>query len=177
MSNDVAVKAQPAGAIGKYRGRPRAKRQRFFIKTFSGKPKKKESDRETRTVNPKKIFDPTDPLFDRRKFTRVYINTVTRFFCPTCTHESGIQTRICDVSEGGAFLVTFHQGIPLDTKVTMSFLLPDKTPALIPVEGLVRHTGHLENDLYRSGIEFTKIKEKDRKLIREFVAARKKEEK
>jgi c-di-GMP-binding flagellar brake protein YcgR len=106
---------------------------------------------------------------DRRRFIRVSIYAITRYFCPLRDMEVGIQTRIPDISEGGALLMTFMEGIPVEATVKMSFVMPGEESLFVSVEGIIRHTGPLEKDLYRSGVEFRKIKEKDRKAIRKFV--------
>lgn len=107
---------------------------------------------------------------DRRKFVRADIFAVTRFFCPFRDMEVGVQTRISDISEGGAMMVTFMEGVPVKAPVKMSFVLPSEGNPFVSVEGVVRHTGPLEKDLYRSGVEFRKIKGKDLKAIRHYVA-------
>ena len=111
---------------------------------------------------------------DRRKFVRVSIYAITRYFCSLRDMEVGIQTRISDISEGGALLVTFMEGVPVGVTVRMSFVMPGKEEMLVSVEGVARHTGVLDKDLFRSGVEFLKIKKKDRLVIREYVAAHKK---
>lgn len=113
---------------------------------------------------------------DRRKFVRVNIYAVSRYFCPSCDQEVGIQTLISDISEGGAFLVTFDEGIPVGTQITMNFLLPN-TDALVSISGKIRHTGILKTDHYRSGLEFEKLKKKDRQAIRQYVAVNLRERK
>jgi len=111
---------------------------------------------------------------DRRKFVRVSIYAITRCFCPLRDMEVGIQTRISDISEGGALLVTFNEGIPQDAAIKVSFLMPDDQSRYVTIEGIVRHTGFLEQDLYRSGVEFLKVKKKDREAIQGYVASHKK---
>ena len=122
----------------------------------------------------KEADDHQDSFKDRRKFTRANIYAITRYFCPLRDTEVGIQTRISDISEGGALLVTFMEGVPVEASVKISFVMPGEKEVFIAVEGIARHTGILEKDLYRSGVEFLKIKEKDRSAIREYVAAHKK---
>lgn len=107
---------------------------------------------------------------ERRRFTRADIYAVTRYFCPVRDKEIGVQTRISDISEGGAKLVTFEEGIPIDTTVTLSFQLPDPEERLVAVKGSVKYTGYLEKDLFRSGIEFSKLGKKDLQAIRGYVA-------
>ena len=107
---------------------------------------------------------------ERRKFVRVSIYAITRYFCPLRDREVGVQTRISDISEGGALLVTFMEGGPVGVEVKMSFVMPGKANLLVSVEGVARHTEVLEKDLYRSGIEFLKIKKKELLAIREYVA-------
>lgn len=109
---------------------------------------------------------------ERRKFIRVSIYAITRYFCPLRDMEVGVQTRISDLSEGGALLVTFMEGVPVGVPVRMSFIMPGKENQLVSVEGVARHTGALEKDLYRSGIEFLKLKKKDQKTIRAYVASK-----
>ncbi|HOW58697.1 MAG TPA: PilZ domain-containing protein [Candidatus Omnitrophota bacterium] len=106
---------------------------------------------------------------ERRKYVRVRIYAVTRYFCQARNAVVGVQTQISDISEGGAMLLTFMEGIPMNTIVKMDFVMPGKKDLLISIEGQVRHTGFLEKDLYRSGVEFLKIKETDRLAIRDFV--------
>lgn len=111
---------------------------------------------------------------DRRKFVRVSIYAITRYFCPLRDMEVGVQARISDISEGGALLETFSEGIPPEAVVQMSFLMPGENGQLVAVEGKVRHTGFFEKEFYRSGIEFLKIKKKDREAIREYVLSHRK---
>ena len=110
-------------------------------------------------------------LKDRRKFARANIYAITRYFCPLRDMEVGVQTRISDISEGGALLVTFMEGVPVEAPVKMSFVMPGEPGLLISVEGVTRHTGPLDKDLFRSGVEFLKIKKKDLQVIREYVTA------
>ena len=108
---------------------------------------------------------------ERRRFVRVGIYAITRYFCPMRDKEVGVQTRISDISEGGALLVTLGEGIPVDTQIKMSFVTPGEKNILISAEGKVRHAGLVEKDLYRSGVEFLKLKKKDQQALREFIAA------
>jgi hypothetical protein len=85
--------------------------------------------------------------------------------------EVGVQTRISDISEGGALLATFMEGVPVGTPVQMSFIMPGDEKKLITVEGKIRYTQFFEKDLFRSGVEFSKIKKKDLLVIREYVAS------
>ena len=66
------------------------------------------------------------------------------------------------------------EGIPIGTEVHINFILPGKDSALVSIEGQVRHTGPLEKDLFRSGVQYLKVKEKDRLAIRKFIAHQKK---
>jgi c-di-GMP-binding flagellar brake protein YcgR len=109
---------------------------------------------------------------ERRRFIRVSIYAITRYFCPLRDTEVGVQTRISDISEGGALLVTFMEGVPVGVPVKMSFVMPGKENLLISVEGIARHTEILDKDLFRSGVEFLKIKKKDVLAIREYVASK-----
>ena len=113
-------------------------------------------------------------LKDRRKFARANIYAITRYFCPLRDMEVGVQTRISDISEGGALLVTFMEGVPVEAPVKMSFVMPGEPGLLISVEGVTRHTGPLDKDLFRSGVEFLKIKTSDLLAIREYVASHQK---
>ena len=122
----------------------------------------------------KEADDLPTPFKDRRKFVRVNIYAITRYFCPLRDMEVGVQTRISDISEGGALLVTFMEGVPVEAAVKMSFVMPGDQGLFISVEGVARHSGPLDKDLFRSGIEFLKIKEKDLLAIRDYVAAQKK---
>ena len=117
----------------------------------------------------KKAEDLKSESNERRKFIRVSIFAITRYFCPLRDTEVGVQTRISDISEGGALLVTFMEGVPVGAGVKMSFVMPGKANQLVSVEGVARHTGVLEKDLYRSGVEFLKIKKKDLLAIRDYV--------
>jgi c-di-GMP-binding flagellar brake protein YcgR len=111
---------------------------------------------------------------DRRRFVRVSIYAITRYFCPLRDMEVGVQARISDISEGGALLVTFSEGIPPEAAVQMSFIMPGDESQYVTVEGKVRHTGIFEKELYRSGIEFLKVKKKDLQAIHKYVASHKK---
>ena len=108
---------------------------------------------------------------ERRRFIRVNIYAITRYFCPLRDMEVGVQSRISDISEGGARLVTFMEGLPVDAPVRMSFIMPGGRNILVSVEGVTRHTGFLEKDLYRSGVEFVKVKKKELLVIREYVSS------
>lgn len=115
-----------------------------------------------------------DSRGERRKYVRASIYAITRYFCPLRDREVGVQTRISDISEGGALLVTFMEGVPLEAPVKMNFVMPGDKNLLVSVEGVIRHTGPLEKDLFRSGVEFKKLKKKDLQAIREYVAIHKK---
>ena len=78
---------------------------------------------------------------DRRKFVRVDIYAITRYFCPLRDMEVGVQTRISDISEGGALIMSFEEGIPLEASVKMSFVMPGEGDRLVSIEGIVRHSG------------------------------------
>lgn len=106
---------------------------------------------------------------DRRRFVRVGIYAVTRYFCPLRDMEVGVQTRISDISEGGALLETFMEGIPVEALVKMSFVMPGSGDLFVSVEGVIRHTGPFEKELFRSGVEFLKLKAKDQEAIRKLV--------
>lgn len=106
---------------------------------------------------------------DRRKFVRVSIYAITRYFCPFRDMEVGVQTRISDISEGGALLVTFMEGIPVGAPVKMSFVMPGNENLFVSVDGVVRHTGLLDKELFRSGIEFFKLHTQDREAIRKII--------
>lgn len=122
----------------------------------------------------KESADPKEPFQDRRRFARANIYAITRYFCPLRDMEVGVQTRISDISEGGALLVTFMEGVPVEAPVKMSFVMPGDQGLLISVEGVTRHTGVIDKELFRSGVEFLKIKKKDLLAIREYVAAHRK---
>ena len=111
---------------------------------------------------------------DRRRFVRVSIYAITRYFCPLRDMEVGVQTRISDISEGGALLVSFTEGIPAEASVKMSFVMPGNESLLVTVEGKIKHTGIFEKELYRSGVEFLKMKKKDLRAIRGYVDEHKK---
>lgn len=114
------------------------------------------------------------PAVERRKHARVDIFAVTRYFCALRKQEVGIQTRIADLSEGGALLLTFGEAVPLDMSVLLSFRLPDSETAMVSVEGKIRHGSLLERDLFRSGLEFSYVKENDLKAIRKYISQKKK---
>jgi len=108
---------------------------------------------------------------DQRRFVRVGIYTITRYFCPFRDMEVGVQARISDLSPAGALLLTFSEGAPLGAEITMSFVLPGHKERLISVKGVVQHTGPFEKDVFRSGVQFTEIKKKDLNDLRAYVAA------
>jgi len=113
------------------------------------------------------------PAVDRRRHTRVDIFAVTRYFCALRKQEVGVQTRIADLSESGAMLLTFGEAVPLDMSVLLSFHLPGAESVLVSVEGKIRHASLLERDLYRSGLEFLNVKENDLKAIRKYISQKK----
>ena len=111
---------------------------------------------------------------ERRKFARANIYAITRYFCPTHNNAIVVQTRISDISEGGVMMVTFKEQLPKDASINISFVMPGVNGQLVTVSGKVRYTEHLEEDLYRSGIEFLKLEKKDQLSIREYVVSRSK---
>jgi hypothetical protein len=113
----------------------------------------------------------TRKIKERRKFPRVGIYAVTRYFCPFRDMEVGVQTRISDISEGGARLVTFLEGVPVGAPVKISFVMPGTRGALISVQGIARHTEPFGEDLFRSGVAFRKLKKRDFLILREYVAS------
>ena len=124
--------------------------------------------------------DPKDKELrhERRKHVRVDIYAVTRYFCPTRKRDIGIQTRLSDISEGGARLLTFEEGIPVGTDISVTFILPTLGEETVTVKGRVRHSGILEEgpnpsqSLFRSGIEFLDLSPKNRKIIQDYVASK-----
>ena len=108
---------------------------------------------------------------ERRKFVRASIYAITRYFCPLRDKEVGVQARISDISEGGARILSFEEGLPPEASVKMSFVMPGEESQLVTVEGSVKHTKMLQKDLYQSGIEFFKLKKKDLQAIRRYVAS------
>ena len=122
-----------------------------------------------------KEFHDDNNRHERRKHFRVDIYAVTRYFCPFRNEEIGVQTRLSDISEGGARLLTFEEGIPVNTEVLISFVLPTPKEQLVTLKGVVRHSGLLEKNLspsqnlYRTGIEFSEITPKGLRAIRSYV--------
>ena len=116
---------------------------------------------------------PKTPFKERREFARTNFKASPIIYSPLREKEIGVQTRISDISEGGARLVTLPGGMPAGTPVRMSFVSPGDSDQFISAEGVVRHTGILEKDLCRLGVEFLTIKEKDRCVIREHIALKK----
>lgn len=108
---------------------------------------------------------------ERRRFIRVSIYAITRYVCPFRDMEVGVQARISDISEGGALLVTSAEGVPVKTPVKISFVLPGEPGLLINVDGIVRHSGTLSKDLFRSGIEFLRVNENGKKALLAYIAA------
>ncbi len=108
---------------------------------------------------------------DRRKYARANIHALTRYSCPLSDSIVEIQTRISDISEGGVLMVTFMEGLPPETLVKMSFVIPGSKSGFVTVSGKVKYTGILEEDSYRSGIEFLDLEKKDQLAIREYVAS------
>jgi c-di-GMP-binding flagellar brake protein YcgR len=119
-----------------------------------------------------------DHRHERRKYVRVDIYAVTRYFCPFRNEEIGIQTRLADISEGGAKLLTFEEGIPVNTEVVISFLLSGPKEEVVTLKGTVRHTGLLEKNtnpsqnLYRAGVEFVEMTPKNQRAIRSYVESK-----
>ena len=114
---------------------------------------------------------------------RVDVYAVTRFFSPFRTTEVGVQTRISDISEGGAKLVTFEEGIPVETEIFVSFILPGGKEEQTTFKAVVRYTILAERNLYssqnlyQSGVEFTELKGKSKRAIQEYVRRKQKKEK
>lgn len=114
---------------------------------------------------------------ERRKYMRVDIYAVTRYFCPVRKQEVGIQTRLSDISEGGAKLLTFEEGIPMGSEVSLTFILPTPKEDTVTIKGRVCHSGVFEEGtsptqtLFRSGIEFIKLNPKARKTIADYIAS------
>lgn len=113
---------------------------------------------------------------DRRKSARVNIQAHVAFFLD---NSPGImQTRISDISEGGASMVTFMKELPVGASIEMSFMMPVKQEEdgrnrqrLITVKGRIRYTRFLEKDHYESGVAFLNLEKKDQLVIRECVAS------
>lgn len=112
-------------------------------------------------------------LHEKRKHVRVDIFAVARYFDPLRMQETGVQTRIANISEGGALLLTFDRGIPVDMSVLLHFRLPEEKSPLISAEGIIRHTSFLEKGLYRSGMEFHNLSEDVLKAIRKYISGNK----
>ncbi|MFH1800081.1 MAG: PilZ domain-containing protein [Candidatus Omnitrophota bacterium] len=110
-------------------------------------------------------------FMDRRKSARVNIPALVAFFLPFDNSPAIIQTRISNISEGGALMVTFMKELPVDTLIEMSFMMPGEKGRLTTVKGRIRHTRFLEKDLYESGVEFLNLEKKDQLVIRECVAS------
>ena len=108
---------------------------------------------------------------ERRKSARASIYAITRYLCPLRDMEVGVQTRISDISEGGAMLMTFVEGVPVGASVKITFVMPGDQGAFVALEGIARHTAALDKDLFRSGVEFLKVKKADLLAIREYVAS------
>lgn len=112
----------------------------------------------------------TEHRHERRRFVRVDVYAVTRYFCPLRDKEIGVQTRLSDISEGGAMLLTFEEGIPIDTEVSIDFVLPDDSKGIVSAKGKVRHTGPVESNMFRSGVEFLKLHSKSHQAIKNYVS-------
>ncbi|MFH0985827.1 MAG: PilZ domain-containing protein [Candidatus Omnitrophota bacterium] len=108
---------------------------------------------------------------DRRRFVRVSIYTITRYFCPFRDMEVGVQARISDLSESGALLMTFSEGAPLGAEIAMSFILPGDKDRFTSVKGIVRYTEPFDKELFRSGVEFSEISKRDLRALRAHVAS------
>ena len=113
---------------------------------------------------------------DRRKSARVNIQAHVAFFLDNS--PGIIQTRISDISEGGASMVTFMKELPVDASIEMSFMMPVKReedgrdrPQLTTVKGRIRYTRFLKKNFYESGVEFLNLEKKDHLVIREYVAS------
>jgi len=108
---------------------------------------------------------------ERRQHRRVHVYIVTRFYKSCSKDCSATQTRIADLSEGGARLMTFDEGLPVGSDIVIDFDLPDASSQdSISVLACVRHSAHHEKDLFRSGVEFLDLKPFDRERLRGFIA-------
>ncbi len=121
-----------------------------------------------------------NPNADRRKFRRVRANlTITyRVDEPLSVRlivgGKDIEAAMVDLSEGGVSALTNHD-IPASTIILIRFTLfkVDKKDVSFygPVEimGEVRYCAELSKNEYRLGICFTKMEERDRIEIRNFI--------
>lgn len=119
-----------------------------------------------------------DLRHERRKFLRADIYAVTHYLCPIRKHEVKIQARLSNISEGGAMILTFEEGIPVGTEISISFVLPGDKEELLTVKAKVRHTGLLEESispsqsLFRSGVEFIMLNPRQERMIRDYVSSK-----
>ena len=115
---------------------------------------------------------------ERRMYVRVDLYAVTHYCCPIRRREVNIQSRVANLSRGGAMLLTYSEGLPVGTEIEISFTLPDKKEHLVTVKAKVRHTGLHEpspsrtQSLYRSGVEFFMVDAKTEKIIADYILQR-----
>ncbi|MFH1800578.1 MAG: PilZ domain-containing protein [Candidatus Omnitrophota bacterium] len=109
---------------------------------------------------------------ERRKFVRASVYATIRYVCPFRGIDVEVRTQISDISEGGVQIVSFMEKIPEGAPVKMSFVTPGDQGLYITVEGIARHTKALDQDAFRTGIEFVGLKEGERTAIRKYVASR-----
>jgi c-di-GMP-binding flagellar brake protein YcgR len=120
------------------------------------------------------------PDNDRRKFRRVRINLtiIYRVDEPLSARlvvgGKEIEAAMVDLSEGGMSILT-NYNLPASTNILIRFTLfkVDKRDVSfygpVEIKGEVRYCSALSKNEYRLGICFTKIEEKDKLEIRNFV--------
>ena len=111
---------------------------------------------------------------ERRREKRVPVDIEVQY----STEESFAVDWISNISRGGFFIKT-EKPFPPGTKLKINFTLPDRQIP-IKVEGVVRWKADPGSDpriIPGMGVEITKISEKDRKYLEDFVSTVLKEEK
>jgi c-di-GMP-binding flagellar brake protein YcgR len=107
-------------------------------------------------------------FINRRKFVRANIHATAHYVHSLHGGSVEIQTRISDISEGGALLVTFADNLPPGTLLKMNFVIPGSH--FVSVGGKVKYTRSLEKDVCQSGIEFLRLEKHIQLAIRDYVA-------
>jgi len=119
--------------------------------------------------------------YDRRRFQRLDLNILLLYrvnepvFVRMQVGDKEIEATMLNLSEGGMGFLTKHN-IPVMTELFIKFTLSkmDKNGGItfhgpMRIVGEVRSSTPVENDEYRLGVSFTKIKLQDRAEIINFI--------
>ena len=107
-------------------------------------------------------------IINHRTFVRANAHVLVRF-CPINGVALEAQTRISDISEGGVLMEALGNEFPSGALIKMEFVIPGN--GFATVMGKIKYSKPIEENRYRSGIEFINLGEKDRLAIRAYVVS------